>query len=78
MFLKFFLAIIAILLCVPFVFAPIVMIASMPDIGTRFFTGLYVFIPYVGVAIAVMVFSTDIEVGNEVRRRQMHRVQAVL
>jgi hypothetical protein len=59
-------------------FAPIC-ILFVPDMGSRFFLGLFVFISYVGIAMALLVFSIDNEVECAVRRqRQIHRVQAIV
>ena len=77
--LRFFAAIAVIFICIPFVLGPIAIIASMPDIGARFFVGLCRSIPYLGVATAITAHSIDNEVRRQVRRqRQMHRVQAML
>jgi hypothetical protein len=61
-------------------FALIFIVLELVPTGmiAEFFVALFVFISYVGVAMAIIVFSVDNEVGREVRRqRQMHRVQAM-
>ena len=71
---RFFIPIFAIFVCLPFVLAAVAIIGAMPDIATRFFIGLFFLIPSVWVTIAITFHSID----NEVRRWQMHRVQAML
>jgi hypothetical protein len=76
---RFFAAITVIFICIPAVLGPIAIISEIPDVGTRFFVGLCLSIPYLGVAMAITAFSIDNEARRQVtRQRQMHRVQAML